>query len=291
MTPAPDLMPTLCYILSLPRSGSTVLSALLDRKKGVVSPPESVFPQMLGTVTSKEREDKRWMAALYLGSTLTPTPLSLEDAELCMKGSNEEILIALGKAVAVKLGRDAERIEAVVWKTPRMVGMHEGPLSTDGKFVVLRRNPHNVFESQFRVDFGEKNRNPYRFALLRESYEHAFSRLPKERTIEITYDSLPGSLADLVRFMGVASVGDWENTSSSLDLAAQHCGHMADVTKPFENTDPAKRARLDSAQIRKLEFAMRLARPTRFLLGPLRAHFDRQSMQWSRDKAKGLMQP
>ena len=284
-------MPSLCYILSLPRSGSTVLSALLDRKKGIVSPPESVFPQMLGTVTAEEREDKRWMGALYLGSTLTPTPLSLEDAQRCMEGSNQEILIALGKAVAVKLGRDPDRVEAVVWKTPRMVGMHEGPLTTTGKFVVLRRNPHNVYESQFRVDFGEKNRNPYRFALLRESYEHAFSRLPKDRTIEITYDSLPGSLAVLMSFLGVEDRGDWESAASSLDLAAEHCGHMAEVTKPFENKDPAKRARLDPGQIRKLEFAMRMARPTRFLLGPLRAHFDRQSMQWSRDKAAGLIQP
>lgn len=283
-------MPSLCYILSLPRSGSTVLSALLDRRKGIVSPPESVFPQMLGTVTLKEREDQRWMAALYLGSTLTPTPLSLEDAESCMKGSNEEILIALGKAVALKLGRDSAQVKAVVWKTPRMVGMHRGPLSTSGKFVVLRRNPHNVFESQFRVDFGEKNRNPFRFALLRESYEHAFSRLPKDRTIEITYDSLPDSLSNLMLFLGVEDQGEWESASSSLDLAAEHCGHMADVTKPFENKDPAKRARLDPSQIQKLEIAMRLARPTRIFLGSLRASFDRQSMFWSRNKAKALLQ-
>ena len=56
----------LAFILSLPRSGSTVLSAMLDRKKGIVSPPESSFPQMLGTLTPEERADKRWLAALYL---------------------------------------------------------------------------------------------------------------------------------------------------------------------------------------------------------------------------------
>jgi hypothetical protein len=281
----------LAFILSLPRSGSTVLSAMLDRKKGIVSPPESVFPQMLGTVTPEERADKRWLAALYLGSTFTPTPLTLEDAQECMVGSNEEILVALGKACAVKLSRDPEQVEAVVWKTPRMVSMHEGPLSTGGKFVVLRRNPHNVFESQFRVEFGKKNRNPYRFALFLESYENAFSRLPEERTIQITYDSLPGSLSDLLSFLGVEDRGEWESASSSLDLAVQYCGHMADVTKPFENTDPVKRARLDPTQIRKLEFAMRLARPTRAFLGLLRAHFDRQSTKWSRDRASEFLQP
>jgi len=278
----------LAFIISLPRSGSTVLSALLDRRQGVVSPPESVFPQMLGCVRPQERKDKRWMACLYMGSTLTPTPLSLDDAEQCMEGSNEEILISLGKAVALKLGRDPEKIEAVVWKTPRMVGMHKGPLTTDGRFVILRRNPHNVFESQFRVHFGEKNRNPYRFAFLRESYENAFSRVPKDRMIEITYDSLPDSLENLLKFLGVSSMGEWLSTASSLDLAAAHCSHMTEVTKPFVNNDPAKRARLDRALIRKLELAMCMARPFRLFLGPIRAYFDNQSMKWSREQAKNL---
>lgn len=279
----------LAYIISLPRSGSTVLSALLDRKKGIVSPPESVFPQMLGTVSAQERKDRRWMAALYLGSTFPPTPLSLDDAAECMEGNNEQILLSLGRAIAAKLNRDPELVKAVVWKTPRMVGMHSGPLSTTGKFVVLRRNPHNVFESQFRVGFGEKNRNPYRFAVFRESYEHAFSRLPKERVFEVYYDALPKVLPDLISFIGVENQGDWESKSSSLDLAAEHCSHMSEVTKEFRNTDPEKRARLDPRQVASLDLAMRVARPARMLLGPVRAHFDRSSMRWSRDKAKEIL--
>jgi hypothetical protein len=282
--------PKLGFILSLPRSGSTVLSALLDRKKGVVSPPESVFPQMLGTVSQTERTNRRWMAALYLGSTFPPTPLNLDDAEACMQGSNEEILIALGKAVAAKLNRDPNLVNTVVWKTPRMVGMHQGPLSTQGKFVVLRRNPHNVFESQFRVEFGKKNRNSYRFALFRESYEYAFSRLPKDRVFKLTYDSLPGSLADLMTFLGAPDQGEWETRSSSLDLAAENCGHMSEVTKEFRNTDPEKRARLDPGQVKTLNRAMLIARPTRVFLGGLRAYYDHQSMLWSRNKATMLLQ-
>lgn len=280
----------LAYILSLPRSGSTVLSALLDRKKGIVSPPESCFPQMLGMIPDEERKDRRWMAALYLGCTFPPTPLSLDDAEACMRGSNEEILIALGKAVAVKLDRDPEQIQAVVWKTPRMVGMHRGPLSTSGRFILLRRNPHNVFESQFRVDFGEKNRNPYRFAIFRESYEHAFSRLPKERIFELEYDDLPGVLPALMDYLGVDDQGDWESRKSSLDLAAENCYWMTEVTKEFQNKDPEKLARLDPTQVKTLERAVRLARPARPFLRPIRAYFDHQSLQWSRDKAAQVLQ-
>lgn len=278
----------LAYILSQPRSGSTVLSALLDRKKGIVSPPESVFPQMLGTVTDSERKDKRWMAALYLGSTFPPTPLSLDDAAECMEGDNEEILVSLGKAVAAKLDRDVGQLEGVVWKTPRMVGMHNGPLSTRGKFIVLRRNPHNVFESQFRVDFGEKNRNPLRFAVFRESYEKAFSRLPADKVYELSYDDLPEAIPDLMSFIGVDDKGEWEVSGSSLDMAAKNCKHMAEVTSKFENRDAEKRARLNSDQVSRLEAAMKLAKPTKHILGPVRCYFDRRSMQWSRDKAKRL---
>lgn len=280
----------LTYILSLPRSGSTVLSALLDRYKGVVSPPESSFPQVLGEISKSDRKDPRWMAALYLGSTFVPTPLSLDDAAACMTGSNEEILTALGRAVAVKLGRDPDLLKAIVWKTPRMVGMHRGPLSTSGKFIILRRNPHNVFESQFRVGFGINNRNPFRFAVFRESYEHAFSRLPPDRKIEVTYDGLPGALDDVLKFLDIPDEGAWENHASSLQLASENCSWMSEVTNEFKNRDPEKRARLDPKQVRALEFAMRLAKPARLFLGPARSHFDYQSLLWSRNKAHEVLE-
>jgi len=276
----------LAYILSLPRSGSTVLSALLDRKKGIVSPPESSFPQVLGVIGKKERADKRWLAALYQGSTFVPTPLSLEEAAACMDGDSEEILTSLGMAVAAKLNRDPTSIRLIVWKTPRTVGMHKAPLSTSGKFVVLRRNPHNVFESQFRVAFGENNRNPYRFAVFRESYENAFARLPRDRVFEMDYDSLPDAIPLLQSFLGVENTGEWEQYTASLDMAARECSHMANVTAAFENTDPQKRANLQPEQIASLELAMKLARPLRKFLGPVRAFYDRQSMGPIRDRAR-----
>lgn len=206
-----------------------------------------------------------------------------------MRGSNEDILIALGKAVAVKLDRDPEQIKAIVWKTPRTVGMHRAPLATQGKFIVLRRNPHNVFESQFRVDFGKNNRNPYRFAIFRESYEYAFSRLPKHRVFELEYDDLPGVLPSLLDFIGVENQGEWDSTKSSLDMAAKSCSWMSDVTKEFQNKDPEKRARLDPRQINRLELAMKLIRPLRSLMGPVRSYFDHQSMGPIRERAQARL--
>lgn len=279
----------LVYILSLPRSGSTVLSAILDRRKGIVSPPESSFPQVLSVITPEERNDPRRLASLYLGATFVPTPLSLAEAEACMGGTDREILIGLGLAVAEKLGRDRAEVKAIVWKTPRTVGMHRVPLETDGRFIVLRRNPHNVFESQFRVEFGTNNRKPWRFAVFRESYEHAFARLPKDRVIEIEYDALPGAVDDILRFLDLENAREWESQLGSLDAAAEKMGHMAEVTKEFRNRDPEKRARLEPAQIRTLDRAMALARPIRGLLGPVRAHFDMQSMGPIRDRAERIL--
>lgn len=282
--------PVLGYILSLPRSGSTVLSAMLDKREGIVSPPESSFPQVLGVISEKERADRRWLAALYHGSTFVPTPLSLDEAEACMEGSDTQILTSLGLAVAAKLNRERSRVRAIVWKTPRTVGMHAGPLSTDGRFILLRRNPQNVFESQFRVGFGVSNRNPYRFAVFRESYEHAFARLPNERTFNLEYDDLPEALSGVLKFLGVPEAKEWENFQSSLELAARGCSHMTQVTEAFQNTDPQKRANLKKDQVAALERAMKLARPLRPFLGPVRSYFDWQSMGPIRERAKEKLQ-
>lgn len=275
----------LAYILSLPRSGSTVLSAMLDRKHGIISPPESSFPQVLGEMAGEERGDTRRMAALYLGATFPPTPLSLEDAEACMNGSDAEILIALGLACARKLGRDPDEVRAVVWKTPRTIGMHSVPLATGGKFIVLRRNPHNVFESQFRVGFGEKNRNPFRFAIFRESYEHAFARLPRDRVLETEYDDLPGSISTILDFLNIPDQGEWQNHQSSLAMAAEACPWMSEVNDEFVNRDPEKRRKLDPKQVARLDLALKLARPLRPVLGPLRRHFDVASLGPIRERA------
>lgn len=278
-------MPKLAYILSLPRSGSTVLSAMLDRQHGIISPPESSFPQVLGEMTSEERADPRRMAALYLGATFPPTPLTLDDAAACMTGSDAEILIGLGLACARKLGRDPDEVKAIVWKTPRTVGMHTAPIATGGKFIVLRRNPHNVFESQFRVGFGEKNRNPFRFAIFRESYEHAFARLPHERVLETDYDDLPGSISTIIDFLGIPNQGVWKNHQSSLAMAAEACPWMSEVNDEFVNRDEEKRKKLDPAQVRRLELALQLARPLRPLLGLVRRHYDVSSLGPIRERA------
>ncbi len=287
-------MPQLAYILSQPRSGSTVLSAMLDKRKGIVCMPESSFPQVLGAVSDKERNDLRWMAAMYIGSTFPstprpPTPLTLDEAESCMHGDNGQTLFSLGRVLAEKIGRDANEVTTVVWKTTRTIGLHRGPLTTSGKFILLRRNLHNVFESQFRVDFGVRNRNPFRYAVFAHSYEHAFARLPKERTFELNYETIPNQLHALIDFLGMEDRGEWDKGPSSLELVTKNASWLTEVTKEFRNTDAEKRASLDKRQVSSLNKAWSLTRPFRPLLGPLRRYFDQRSMNDIRDVARHIL--
>jgi hypothetical protein len=288
-------MPQLAYILSQPRSGSTVLTAILDKRKGVVCMPEASFPQVLGQISKKERADRRWLAALYLGSTFPPTPLTIDDAEACMVGSDEEILFSLGKALAGKLGRDPAQVSQVIWKTTRTIGMHEGLLATQGKFVVLRRHAHNVFESQFRFDYGARNRKPFRYAVFAQSYEHALSKCPASRTFELEYDQIPGVLPSLFQFLGFPDLGEWQEGVSSMELVAKSCSWLTQITGDFINTDVEKRSRLEPAMVRAVDRALSFTRPFRPFMGPLRRHFDNRSMghirQFARERIESAKAP
>lgn len=280
----------LIYILSLPRSGSSVLSALLDQRRGLVTVPESAFPQILGLLAPSERSDKRWLAALYHGATMSPTPLTMDEAEECMIGNNQQILTRIGLAVAHKMGRAPREIQGVVWKTPKVTAALKGPLATNGIFVVLRRNPHNVFESQFRFHFGANNRKPLRFAIFRESYESGFSRIPQNLRFDVDYDALPGAVDTILRNAGIPDYGTWNNHVSSLTQASEQCYWLKEINGKFVNRDAEKRGNLELQQIRKLERALQLARLLRFSLLPIRYYFDRVSVGHIRARANSYNQ-
>lgn len=279
----------LAFILSLPRSGSTVLTSMLDMRRGIISPPESSFPQVLGMLKPSCRSNRRKMAALYIASTFPGTPLTLDEAEQCMNGSDEEILTNIGRALAVKLGRKPEEITTVVWKTTRTISMNRGPLSTSAKFIVLRRHPHNVFESQFRVHFGLHNRKPFRFAAFRQSYEWAFGQLPKERTFQLDYDRIPERMGDLLSFLEVSDQGIREEGLSSLQHVAETRPWLSQILTEFRNDDPSKRARLDPKQMANLDKAISQVRLLNPLMPVLRHHYDQKTLQHIYQKAQKIL--
>lgn len=278
-----------CLILSLPRSGSTLLSAILDQRHGVISPPESSFPQILGEITPEERADPLRLAALYVASTYSGTPLSLAESQACMTGTDTEILTNIALALASKLGRDPGKVRMAIWKSTRTVSFMDVINRDSGKIVILRRHPLNVFESQFRVHFGLNNRKPFRFASFRESYESAFASCPKDRTFELNYEEIPAKLPELLGFLGIAESGVWEEGVSSLKHVAENRPWLSQILGDFDNTDEEKRGRLDPKQSSGLISAMRITRLLRPLFPPLRKHYDRSSLADIRRNAGKLL--
>jgi len=277
------------FVISEPRSGSTVLTAMMDRRKGVLSMPESSFPQVLGYLSQAERSSPRNLAAIYLGSTFVPTPLSFEEIVNCMVGNDREILDRLAVQTALKIGREPADVEVALWKTVRTIGMNRVIEALDSKVIVLRRHAHNVFESQSRFSYGVRNRRPLRYSVFRQSYEAAFARLRVGERLDVNYDDLPGALAVICRFIGLEDRGMWPDSSSHFESVADQCSWLSEINKEFVNRDVEKRKNLDISILHRLDRCLSITRLLRPVMGPVRRIFDRRSLGHVREIADRLL--
>jgi len=277
--------PVLACVYSLPRSGSTALMAQLDRWKGIVCIPESYFPQMLELLTPEEFSNSKRMAELFLASSDSGSALTLDEAERCMVPNDAtETLKRLGLTCAEKTQRDPAQVKAVVWKTTRIVGRWKLFARAGGRFIVLRRNPLNVFESQFRVDFGRNNRNALRFAAFAESYEAAFARLPKHLTARIDYESIPEQLPTILSFLGLSHQELWTSGHSLLARTAATRDWHGRILDDFQSRDSEQSKNLSVTQRFALRFGRTMFLPARPVTGMLRDYYDRGVMDYLRTK-------
>jgi hypothetical protein len=235
------------FIVSVPRSGSTVLTNMLDKHEDVLCLPETFFPGVMELADEAEWKDRRWMAALFVVSCSDGSPLELDEAETCIRENRQDTLDALAEAIALKAGRDPAKIRTVVWKFTRMVGCWRFAASVGGRFIILQRNPLNVYESQFRVSFGDKNRNPARFALFSSSYEAAFSDYPEERTFRLDYPGIPASMPRLLEWIGSTAAPREAESGSMGEISGQRPWHT-EIDKPFRNDDARKLKNLSAWQ-------------------------------------------
>lgn len=257
------------FIVSLPRSGSTVLAAMLDQYEDILCLPESHFPAYLESISHHDWQDPARLAACFVACCTDGSPLTFEEARACMSGDRDETLDAIARAVAMKCGRDYEKIRVVVWKSTRMVGTFPSVTRPGEKHLVLRRNPLNVFESQFRVPFGKLNQSPARFALFEASYEAAFRSLPPDSTFQIAYAAIPDSIKEVVPWCGSNGEAGRKTNSGLIEISGRMPWHT-EMNKPFKNTDPDKLRNLKTLQVWSyhlthamldlLPFAGRLAR-------------------------------
>ncbi|MCW1885158.1 sulfotransferase [Luteolibacter flavescens] len=278
------------YIASLPRSGSTLLTRLLDQLEDVLCLPESFFPAALSRVTAAEWQDSRRIAALFVVSCSDGSPLTVDEAEKCIRDDKEATLDALASAVAVKAGRDLSKIRIVVWKFTRLVGSSAFAAQTGGRFLVLRRNPLNVFESQFRVHFGAKNRHPARFAFFESSYLAAFKGYPADRTRHMEYGDIGSKMDDLIQWMGSSGARSESGGSGVAELSAKNPWH-SEINKPFQNRDHEKIANLSASQVSGYESARAMFARLPWLGSLSRKLADHRQMKVLWDLAEGVLNP
>lgn len=236
------------FMVSLPRSGSTVLTTMLDRREDILSMPESFFPAMMDHIDESTYMDKDLVAALFIQSCSDGSPLDFHEARECITSDRLETLNRIALKVATKIGRDPESVSVVVWKATRIVGSWRWAASTGGRFVILHRPLTNVFESQFRVHFGEKNRNPIRFALFAASYEWAFKCYPRDRTYHLRYSQIPLKLDELAQWMGSLKDAVCGRSGAVDRMAGKNEWHSS-IDKPFVDNDHAKARNLPKMTI------------------------------------------
>jgi len=277
------------FIVSVPRSGSTVLTNMLDKYEDVLCLPETFFPGVMELVDDTEWKNRRWMAALFMVSCSDGSPLELDEAAACIRENRRDTLDALANAITLKAGRDPAKIRTVVWKFTRMVGCWRFAASVGGRFIILKRNPLNVYESQFRVSFGEKNRNPARFALFSSSYDAAFSDYPVGQTIRLNYPEIPESMPRILDWIGSSASPRGVVAGGMEEISGQRPWHT-EIDKPFKNDDARKLKNLGTWQTA----SYRLTRAALSLMPSIarkaRTMADQRQMNALRGQARDLLQ-
>lgn len=266
----------LSCIYSLPRSGSTVLSAELDRFEGVVCVPESYFPQIIDYLSSEELDSPKVLARILLETCDGGFLLSQSELEeAILPGNWRDTFIRIGLRCAEKTKRNPDDISAIVWKSTRMLTAYKPMLEAGSKFIILRRNPVNVYDSQFRVDFGVHNRNVIRFAAFRQSYEALFSRLKTSSAFELEYETIPNKIEALARWVGGSGRARTSGVSTMEQTMAQQEWHKG-LLDGFESTDELKRKNISLFKRLILHSASSLFFLSRPYLFHLREKYDRQ---------------
>lgn len=276
------------FIISLPRSGSTVLTRMLSSRDDVVCLPETFFPHLLDHLSREEWQDRLWVAALFVASCSDGSPLTLDEAMECITESQEESLRKIALKVAAKDGRDADSIKAAVWKATRLVGSHTTIDKLGGRVVILHRPRLNVYESQFRVPFGDRNRNACRFALFAASYDAAFRHYPAAHTMHVEYARIPEQIDAIFSWIGSESTQTATSTSAVQATSGQRAWH-SQIDKPFHNDDALKIANLNAAQIRNFNTTSTLLRLFPVIGTLARRAADRRTAKALRDKARSLI--
>lgn len=269
--------PQLLCVYSLPRSGSTVLISELDKIKGICCLPESYFPQAWSLASRSRDPSQEYLAALYLASSPAGATLSFDEVvKLIDPQDPRASLINIGLKTVEKENRDPNSLKVIVWKTTRIISHMDLLNSSLFKFILLRRNVYNVFESQFRVDFGVHNRNPYRFAAFVASYESVFDKLPCDRTFEIAYDQIPHQIEAVCSWLKIENENWNEGYTSSIARTHGNKEWHSNLLEGFSNRDKKKLEFIEKKQLAAIDNGLKCTKYLKPIFYLLRRYFDKK---------------
>ncbi len=252
-----------------------MLSAQLDSVKGIVCVPENYFPFLLFFDENWRERPREELAKLFLESTDDSSILDYDEVLSCLTGNSlRRALIEIGLRIAEKTGRKREGVRAVVWKTTRLVSGYSLPESLGFRFILLQRNFLNVYQSQFRVEFGRLNRDPIRFVLFGYSYMSIFKKIDRHIVRDIEYSRVQAQLPDIVRWIGVESVL-WDNGRSAIIESMGSSSWHSGLSLSFKDEDSKKIKALSTRLRYSIFFAKIFLYPSIYILSPIRKQLDR----------------
>lgn len=249
------------------------MTSMLDQYRGIISLPESGFPQLLGYLSERQWKRKDLIAAAYLRACFGGSLLSLEEAHGCIVDDRKETLTRLGIAEAGKAGRDTAGVSYIIWKTTRMISQWRTLSGIGGGFAIIDRDALNVFESYLRVGFAAKNRKPLRFAVYLRGYEAALAAYPPSMTERFDYPKLAEQLPAYLRHLGV-DPEDRHNGPSTLAAVSDRFEFHAEILGDFKDRDGEKRGNLSAEAARRVTRARGAIKPFGYPCFLLRRYAD-----------------
>jgi len=196
-----DKLPGIIFLLSSPRSGSTLLRVMLAGHPDLFSPPEL---HLLPFSTMKERQKE--LALSYLGEGLQRSFMEIMGIDAAASQALVEDLESQNLSIQQVYAKLQERAgkRLLVDKSPTYAMSQETlaraeQLFTGAKYIHLVRHPYSMIESfvRLRMDklVGKGDANPYQLAEQvwsnsNQNILNLFEQLEPERHYQVHYEEL-----------------------------------------------------------------------------------------------------
>lgn len=251
------------FVLSTPRSGSTLLRVMLEGHSNLFAPPEL---WLLPFATLRDRQQQlRATGYEYLGLGLQQAVGALWEIDETAAAATVQAWVEDGRTVADTLRQLVARADRrwLIDKTPgyssRIEWLQQAErVCDDARYVFLVRHPFPVIESFVRMRFhrmigsslGVRSDDPFLLAALvwerwNRNVVSFFESIPADRRLQVRYEDLVSEPADTMRavaeFLGVPFESSMTSPYATNRMTFKGTKHLITTGDP----NFARRDRLD----------------------------------------------